>query len=68
MFAILVSNARIHIRLTKVTYGIQVKDENDPWISLCEEAVEIFGRITVPGAFMVDSLPFRESHIPITMS
>ncbi|KZV96425.1 hypothetical protein EXIGLDRAFT_609205, partial [Exidia glandulosa HHB12029] len=31
---------------------------NDPWLALCDEAVEIFSRVTVTGAFLVDALPF----------
>lgn len=44
--------------IMETAYGIQVQDEGDPWLELCEEAGTIFSRVTVPGSFLVDAIPF----------
>jgi hypothetical protein len=63
---------RFHVvRLTHVTssslvgglafslaYGISTKPSNDPYIHLAEQAIEPAGRAVVPGAYLVDILPF----------
>jgi hypothetical protein len=39
-----------------VTYGLEVKPENDPYIEI-SEAVNSISAAVVPGAFLVDSVP-----------
>ncbi|KAL4061719.1 cytochrome P450, partial [Scleroderma yunnanense] len=52
-----------HIRVTvgaiilRISHGYQVKETNDYFINLAEQAVDIFGKATAPGAFLVDSIP-----------
>ena len=41
----------------RLAYGYQVDDENDPLISLADEAVDIFVKASAPGAFLVDFIP-----------
>jgi hypothetical protein len=41
-----------------VTYGIQVKETNDPYIKMAEAASETIGQLG-PGRFLVDVLPIR---------
>ena len=40
-----------------MTYGIQIKDTNDPFINLAEATVKSGSAATVPGAFLVDVIP-----------
>ncbi|KAI0326166.1 O-methylsterigmatocystin oxidoreductase [Cubamyces sp. BRFM 1775] len=42
----------------EVIYGLTVTVEDDPYISLAENATEVFNEITVPGRFVVELLPF----------
>jgi hypothetical protein len=44
----------------QIAYGIEVQRENDPWLKLADDTVAIFTRVTVPGAFLVDSIPLRK--------
>ncbi|QRW10686.1 cytochrome P450 family protein [Ceratobasidium sp. AG-Ba] len=52
-----------HIRQTagsiviKLTYGYDVKDNKDHFIVLADEAVDMFSKVTAPGAFLVDTFP-----------
>jgi tRNA G10 N-methylase Trm11 len=46
--------------MMEIAYGIKVQEKDDPWIKLCEEVVEIFSRVTQPGAFLVNMIPFGE--------
>ena len=41
----------------KITYGIDVKDSNDPYISIAEEAIDGLTKAGVTGAFWVDMFP-----------
>jgi hypothetical protein len=41
----------------KIGYGIAVKESDDPYISIAEEAMDGFTKAAVPGAFLVDSFP-----------
>jgi hypothetical protein len=43
-----------------VVYGIQVKESNDPYIEVANEASNSLGEVG-PGAFLVDVLPVRTS-------
>ena len=40
-----------------VTYGISVKESNDPYISNVEEALKGIAEAGIPGAFLVDLIP-----------
>ena len=43
-----------------VAYGIDVKEHNDPYLEITERALECVRVTLVPGAYLVDLLPFRE--------
>ncbi|KAG1729789.1 cytochrome P450 [Suillus lakei] len=53
-----------HIRHTagalilRISYGYEVKENNDPFVDLAKIALDNFSLTTTPGAFMVDSIPF----------
>ncbi|KAK0435818.1 cytochrome P450 [Desarmillaria tabescens] len=49
--------------ILKATYGIDVQEENDPFVKLIESSNTNFGMATVPGAFLVDSFPALR-HLP----
>jgi hypothetical protein len=40
-----------------MTYGINVRPYNDPYIKIAEEAVTALAELLVPGAFLVDIIP-----------
>jgi hypothetical protein len=45
----------------RILYGyIAEPFKEDPLIDLVEEAMDIFARATVPGAFVVDLIPIRK--------
>ena len=46
-----------------MTYGIEIKDTNDPFINLAEAAVKSGSEAAVPGAFLVDVIPILK-HVP----
>jgi hypothetical protein len=41
-----------------IVYGYDVKESDDPWIAVAEEANELGSRYLLPGALMVNMLPF----------
>ena len=47
----------------KVSYGIDVKDSDDPYITLVDAALDGFNEAAVPGAFWVDFFPLLK-YIP----
>ncbi|KIK38430.1 hypothetical protein CY34DRAFT_809316, partial [Suillus luteus UH-Slu-Lm8-n1] len=53
-----------HIRHTagaiilRISHGYEVKENDDPFIDLADSAMDHFSRSTVPGAFIVDTMPF----------
>ncbi|KAE9406913.1 cytochrome P450 [Gymnopus androsaceus JB14] len=49
--------------IMKLSYGIEVQEENDPFVSLIERANDNFSLATKPGAFLVDVFPSLR-HIP----
>ncbi|KAI0634017.1 CyP450 monooxygenase [Trametes polyzona] len=49
--------------IMRVSYGIEVADENDPYVYAAEEAVATFNLAFVPGAFLVETFPILR-HIP----
>jgi len=44
--------------ILRTTYGYEVKDGHDDYVDLIERANSNFSTSSVPGAFMVDILPF----------
>ncbi|KAK1231056.1 hypothetical protein PQX77_005832 [Marasmius sp. AFHP31] len=58
-----------HLRKTsgalimKITYGIEVQEDSDPFVELIEHANDNFSLATAPGAFLVDVFPSLR-HIP----
>lgn len=46
-----------------VVYGITIAEHDDPYVSLAEKATDVFGKITIPGQYAVESMPFLK-HIP----
>jgi hypothetical protein len=47
--------------ILKITYGYDVQDSNDPLVAIAEAAVGGFSQASVPGAWLVDIFPVRES-------
>lgn len=47
----------------RVSYGIEVAEENDPYVAAVEEGVATFNEAFVPGAFLVETFPSLR-HIP----
>ncbi|KAJ7200845.1 cytochrome P450 [Mycena pura] len=43
--------------ILRITYGIEVQEEEDPFVTLIEKANDNFNAATVPGAFLVDVFP-----------
>ncbi|QRV90645.1 cytochrome P450 family protein [Ceratobasidium sp. AG-Ba] len=58
-----------HIRQTagaivlKLTYGYEVKDNNDRFVQLADRTMDMFSVVSTPGAFLVDSFPLL-NYIP----
>ncbi|KAJ7937382.1 cytochrome P450 [Mycena leptocephala] len=58
-----------HIRKTagaiilRISHGYEVKEVNDPFVQLAEQATEQFSLSTAPGGFMVDLIPALR-HVP----
>jgi hypothetical protein len=46
--------------IVETGYGHEVKDHNDRFVHLAREAMDDFEICLVAGAFLVDSLPWRE--------
>ena len=45
----------------RFAYGLDAHDMDDPLVELTELANEQFARASIPGAFLVDTLPFCTS-------
>ncbi|KAJ7088056.1 cytochrome P450 [Mycena belliarum] len=43
--------------ILRITYGIEVQEEEDPFITIIEKANDNFNAATAPGAFLVDVFP-----------
>ena len=41
-----------------MTYSIKIHPYNDPYIKIAEEAVAAGAELLIPGAFLVDIIPF----------
>lgn len=44
-----------------ITYGIDVQDGHDPYITVAEHALDGARQTAAPGTYLVDALPFCES-------
>ena len=44
-----------------MTYGYSVKENDDRCVEVLDAAVTGMSEVAVPGAFLVDTIPFRES-------
>jgi hypothetical protein len=49
--------------IMQVAYGIDVLPKDDPYIEIGEIANDIVAQTTVPGSYLVDTLPFRKSSL-----
>jgi hypothetical protein len=50
--------------ILKIAYGYTAEPfEKDPLIGMAGDAMDKFARAAVPGAFMVDIMPFCKSHV-----
>ena len=47
----------------RISYGIEVKDEDDQYVAAVETGVATFNEAFVPGAFLVETFPILK-HIP----
>lgn len=47
--------------IIRAAYGITVQDKNDPYIDAAEYGVWIANQCLVPGRWLVDIVPVRES-------
>ena len=47
--------------IMSVTYGMDVKSTEDPFLKVMMDASHAFAAATVPGKFLVDVIPFRAS-------
>jgi hypothetical protein len=54
--------------LMSLTYGLDIKSHEDPFLSAAERALTVFEEVTVPGAFLVDTFPSRKSQIDSIIS
>lgn len=43
--------------IMNVTYGYQLEAENDKFVSLLEESVDLFNELNVPGKYWVEVFP-----------
>ena len=41
----------------RISYGVEVAEENDPYVTAVEEGVATFNLAFVPGAFLVETFP-----------
>ncbi|KAH9847427.1 O-methylsterigmatocystin oxidoreductase [Lenzites betulinus] len=46
-----------------IVYGIEVAEQNDPYVALAERATKIFSDMVIPGQYIVELLPFLK-HVP----
>jgi hypothetical protein len=47
--------------ILRISYGYEVKENNDPFVDLADRALEEFSQATAHGAFMVDIMPSRKA-------
>lgn len=46
-----------------IAYGIEVQEENDPYVAMAQKALDALEATAVPGTYIVDFIPFRK-HAP----
>jgi hypothetical protein len=44
----------------RISHGYDVKWQNDPFVELAEQALDVFSTTTQPGRFLVDIFPFLQ--------
>ncbi|KAF8815154.1 cytochrome P450 [Phlegmacium glaucopus] len=49
--------------IMKITYGIDIKETDDPYVHLAKESLGGLNEVATPGAFWVDVFPFLK-HVP----
>ncbi|KAK0201382.1 cytochrome P450 [Desarmillaria ectypa] len=49
---------RIVSFILSITYGYEVEEDGDALVELVDRAMAEFSKVTVPGAFLVDQIPF----------
>ncbi|KAI0672490.1 CyP450 monooxygenase [Trametes maxima] len=49
--------------IMRISYGMEVADQDDPYVNAVEEGVATFNEAFVPGAFLVETFPILR-HIP----
>jgi hypothetical protein len=54
--------------IMKMVYGIEVRDDEDDYLSLAEKVLEEINEASTPGRFLVDFLPIREYRIRTDLS
>jgi len=45
--------------ILRISHGYEVKEHNDPFVGLADQATEQFSLATAPGGFLVDLIPAR---------
>jgi cytochrome P450 len=45
--------------IMSIAYGMDVRPHDDPYIAIGETANDVVAQATVPGSYLVDTLPFR---------
>ncbi|KAI0674497.1 CyP450 monooxygenase [Trametes maxima] len=46
--------------IMRIAYGIEVKEENDEYVAMAEEALATFNRLLIPGKYLVELFPFLQ--------
>ena len=50
--------------IIRAVYGLEVRDTNEPYVVNAERLLGGLAEAGVPGAFLVDTLPFRMLYFP----
>ena len=51
--------------ILSIAYGIEVQEENDPFIAAAETSIHVVATTLMPGAYLVDLFPPREPSLAI---
>ena len=43
--------------ILRISHGYEVREHNDPFVGLADQATEQFSLATAPGGFLVDLIP-----------
>lgn len=49
------------------SYGIKIKEKDDPFVTTAEHASEAIVAALIPGVYAVDYLPFREYELHVAL-